>query len=74
MTEQPVSAQGSAGAQLKQLLTDRVNQGLGVAAKAAGQQAGAMAQGCVRPASRCVSRAKRARASSPIGSPNPSSG
>lgn len=44
MTEQPVSAQGSAGAQLKQLLTDRVNQGLGVAAKAAGQQAGAMAQ------------------------------
>lgn len=44
MTEQQMSAQGSAGAQLKQLMTDRLNQGLGLAAKAAGQQAGAMAQ------------------------------
>lgn len=44
MTEQQMPAQGSAGAQLQQLLTDRLNQGLGLAAKAAGQQAGAMAQ------------------------------
>jgi len=44
MTEQQTPAQGSAGAQLQQLLTDRLNQGLGLAAKGAGQQAGAMAQ------------------------------
>lgn len=44
MTEQQKPAQGSASAQLKELLTERVNQGLGLAAKAAGQQAGAMAQ------------------------------
>ncbi len=42
MTEQQSS--GSASAQLKQLMTERLNQGLGMAAKAAGQQAGTMAQ------------------------------
>jgi hypothetical protein len=42
MTEQPTS--GSASAQLKQMVTDRLNLGLGLAAKAAGQQAGTMAQ------------------------------
>ena len=42
MTETQVS--GTASSQLKQLLTERVNQGLGLASKAAGQQAGVFAQ------------------------------
>ena len=44
MTEQPGPAEGSAVDQLKQLFKDRLNQGVGVAATAAGQQAGMLAQ------------------------------
>lgn len=44
MTEQPRPAQSPAAAQLKQVLKDRMNQGVGLAAKAAGQQAGMLAQ------------------------------
>lgn len=42
MTEQQTS--GSASSQLRQLMRDRLNQSLGLAAKAAGQQAGVLAQ------------------------------
>lgn len=45
MTDQMSPAQGSAAAQLKQLLKERMNQGVGLAAKAAGQQTGTVAQG-----------------------------
>jgi len=42
MTEQ--QATGTASSQLKDLMMQRLNQGLGLAAKAAGQQAGSVAQ------------------------------
>lgn len=41
---QPTAPQGTASAQLKQLLQERVNQGVSLAAKAAGQQTGSLAQ------------------------------
>lgn len=44
MTEQPSSVQGSAASELKQLRKDRMAQGAVLAAKAAGQQAGVLAQ------------------------------
>lgn len=44
MTEQPISTEGSAASQLKHLLKDKMNQGVGLVAKAAGQQTGMVAQ------------------------------
>lgn len=44
MSEQPVSGQGTASAQLKQVLGEKVKHRAGLAATLAGQQAGALAQ------------------------------